>query len=202
MTNAPDDAPNLLHKNPETTPDDIANEFVGLYQRARSRFCREVLKSPTVDSVWDVAMRPEWSPASHNTIEYDGRVGKLISRSWDEVRPTIQRIGPFVEADPTLLDVHARLTHTFDVQGGRVGPEKIALFNLRLWTSRSLHWLWGHRKEGDMVALFGVQTGSVQLKGLAPKPMLNARLNASHGLPNKSPDPHANGKRHPAPSNG
>jgi hypothetical protein len=200
MNNVPDDAPDLLHKNPETTPDIIANKFVGLYRRARRHFCQEALKSTTTDSAWDAALRPEWSPADHNPVEFDERLSKRISRSWDEVRPPVQQTAPYIEADPSLLDVHSGLAHTFDVREGQIMPERIALFNLRLWMSRSLHWLWDHRLTGELVALFGVQTGSVQLEGLSPKPMLDACLNGSHDFPNKSTDTHANRQRHPAPS--
>ena len=79
-------------------------------------------------------------------------------------------------------------------------PERIVLFNLRLWVSQGLHWLWDHRLTGEVVVLFGVQSGSVQLKGLSPKPMLNACLNASHDLSNKPAEDHANRQRHPASS--
>jgi hypothetical protein len=53
-------------------------------------------------------------------------------------------------------------------------PERIALFHLRLWVSQALHWLWDHRLTGEAIALFAIQTANVKLKGLAPKPMLNA----------------------------
>jgi hypothetical protein len=198
MTNTPDDAPNLLHKNPEST-DAIAEPFTDLYRRARRQFSYEVLKSPSADSAWNAALRPKWSPAEHNPIRYEGRLSKLISRSWDEARPTIQEAAPYIEADPSLLDVHSGLAHTFDVRKGRVIPERVALFNLRLWVSRALRRLWNHRLTGEAAALFGVQTGSVQLKGMIPKPMLSA-LSPSHHLPDKRPDRYANGSRHQSPS--
>jgi len=172
--NAPDDAPNLLHYNPETEEEKIAEPFVDLYQKARSHFCQEVLKSTATDSAWDAALRPKWSPADHNTVAYDDRLSRLISRSWDEVRPSFQQAAPYIEADPSLLDVHSGLAHTFDVRESQIMPERIALFNLRLWVSQALHWLWDHRLTGEAIALFAIQTANVKLKGLAPKPMLNA----------------------------
>ncbi|MCS3782689.1 hypothetical protein [Salinibacter ruber] len=198
MTNAPDDAPGLLHKNPEST-DDISTTFIDLYRRARHQFSHEVLKSTATGSAWKAALRPKWSPADHNTVPYDDRLSKLISRSWDDVRPTVQEAAPYIEADPSLLDVHAGLAHTFDVQKGQVMPERVALFNLRLWISQALHRLWDNRLTGEAAALFGVQTGSVQLKGMIPKPMLGT-LSPSHNLSDKGPDHHANGTRHPSPS--
>lgn len=198
MTNAPDDAPNLLHKNPEAT-DDVATPFMGLYRRARRQFSHEVLKSTATGSAWDAALRPKWSPADHNPIRYEGRLSKLISRSWDEVRPTVQEAAPYIEADPSLLDVHSGLAHTFDVRKGQVMPERVALFNLRLWISRALHRLWDNRLTGEAAALFAVRQATVQLKGLVPEPMLGV-LSPSHNLLDKGPDHHANGTRHPSPS--
>lgn len=198
MTNVPDDAPNLLHKNPEST-DKIATPFIGLYRRARHQFSHEVLKSPSADSAWNAALRPKWSPSDHNPIRYQGRLSKLISRSWDEVRPTVQEAAPYIEADPSLLDVHSGLAHTFEVRKGQVMPERVALFNLRLWISQSLHRLWDNRLTGEAAALFAVRQATVQLKGLVPEPMLGA-LSPSHNLPDKGPDRYANGTRHPSPS--
>lgn len=195
----PNDAPNLLRKNPETDADDIATPFLELYQRARDRFCDEVLKSTVTDSAWDVALRPKWTPAEHNPIEYKNRLSKLISRSWDEVRPTVQEATPYIEAAPSLLDVHSGLAHTFDVRGGQIMPERVALFNLRIWVTQALHRLWDNRLTGEAAALLRVKPSSVQLKGMLPKPMLGA-LSPSRSLPDKCPDHHGNGKRHPATS--
>jgi hypothetical protein len=182
---APDDAPNLLHYNPETEEEKIAEPFVDLYQKARSHFCQEVLKSSTTESAWNAALRPKWSPADHNTVAYDDRLSKLISRSWDEVRPTVQNAAPYIETAPSLLDVHSGLAHTFDVREGQIMPEKIALFNLRLWVSQALHSLWDQRLTGEATALFAIQTATVQLKGMAPKPLLETHISASHDLSNK-----------------
>lgn len=198
MTNTPDDAPNLLHKNPESTYA-IAEPFMNLYRQARRQFSHEVLTSTATDSAWDAALRPKWSPAEHNPIRYEGRLSKLISRSWDEVRPTVQEAAPYIEADPSLLDVHSGLAHTFDVQKGQVMPERVALFNLRLWISQSLHRLWDNRLTGEAAALFAVRQDTVQLKGLVPEPMLGA-LSPSHNLPDKGPDRYADCQRHPASS--
>jgi hypothetical protein len=200
MKNVPHDAPDLLHKNPETAPQAIAEPFIGLYQRARNHFWREVLKLPTVNSAWNAALRPKWSPADRNYVSYDDRLSKLISRSWDEVRPTVQEAAPYIEADPTLLDVHSGLAHTFDVREGHVMPERVALFNLRLWVTQALHSLWNDRLTGEASALFAVLKDSVQLKGLVPKPMLSA-LSPSHDLSNKSTGAHANRQRHSATGN-
>jgi len=201
MMDTSNDTPNLLHYNPETEEENIAEPFMDLYQRARHRFYCEVLKATAAESAWDATLRPKWSPADHNAVAYDERLSKLITRSWDDVRPTVQEAAPYIEADPSLLDVHSGLAHTFDVRKGQVMPERIALFNLRLWTSQSLHWAWDHRLTDTLVALFGVQTKRVQLKGLAPRPMLDAHLNGSHDLSNKPAENHANSQRHPAPSN-
>lgn len=198
MTNTSDDAPNLLHKNPEST-DKIAPPFTDLYRRARRQFSSEVLESTSADSAWDAALRPKWSPSHHNPIRYEGRLSKLISRSWDEVRPTVQEAAPYIEADPSLLDVHSGLAHTFDVRTGQVMPERVALFNLRLWISQALHRLWDNRLTGEAAALFAVRQATVQLKGLVPEPMLGA-LSPSHHLPDKFPDPHGDSQRHPAQS--
>lgn len=198
MTNVPNDAPDLLNKSPEST-DAIAEPFMNLYRRARGHFYHEVLKSSATDSAWEASLRPTWSPAEHNPIRYEGRLSKLISRSWAEVRPTVQEAAPYIEADPSLLDVHSGLAHTFDVRTGEVMPERVALFNLRLWISRALHRLWDHRLTGEAAALFGVRAGSVHLKGMVPKPMLGA-VSPSHSLPDKRPDSNGNRQRHPSPS--
>ena len=184
MTDLSHDAPDLLHKNPETD-DDIADPFIDLYRQARRCFCHEVLEYSAFDSVWDVATRPGWSPTIHNPIDYDGRLSKLVSRSWDEARPPVQQAAPFIETDPTLLDVHSGLAHTFDVREGRAMPERIALFNLRMWVTRGLRQFWDRRLTGELTALFGVQSNGVQLKGMAPKPLLEAHIRTSHDLSNK-----------------
>jgi hypothetical protein len=199
MTNVPDDAPNLLRKNPETASDDIAVPFMDLYRRARHRFSKKILKSPSAHSAWDAALRPRWSPADRNPIGFDKRLSKLISRSWAEVRPTVQEAEPYIESDPSLLDVHSGLAHTFDVRTGQVLPERVALFNLRLWVTQALHSLWDRRLTGEAAALFGVRADNVQLKGLVPRPMLGA-LSASHNLPHKCPNPYAERPRHSASS--
>lgn len=200
MTNAPQDAPDLLQKNPETTTEDIAEPFVTLYRRARHRFCHEVMKCPSAQSVWDATMRPTWSP-SDNTIGYNERLSKLISRSWDEARPPVQQAARFIEADPTLLDIHSGLAHTFDVRKGHVMPEKIALFNLRMWVTRGLRQFWDRKLTGELTALLGVQSNGVQLKGMAPKPLLQARINAPQDLSSNPADAHADCPRHSVPSN-
>ncbi len=172
---------------------------MNLYRRARRQFSCEVLKSPSADSAWNAALRPKWSPVDHNPIRYEGRLSKLISRSWDEVRPTVQEAAPYIEADASLLDVHSGLAHTFDVRKGQVMPERVALFNLRLWISRALHRLWDNRLTGEAAALFAVRQATVQLKGLVPEPMLGA-LSPSHNLPDKGSDRYADCQRHPASS--
>jgi hypothetical protein len=190
----PKDAPNLLRKDPEST-DDIAAPFMELYQRARRRFCHEVLRSTDSGSPWEASLRPRWSPSDRNPIGFDKRLSKLISSSWAEVRPTVQEAAPYIEADPSLLDIHSGLAHTFDVRKGQVLPERIALFNLRLWVTRALHSLWKDRLTGEAAALFGVRSDTVQLKGLVPEPMLGA-LSPSHSLPDKCPNPYADRPRH------
>jgi hypothetical protein len=174
-TSVPDTAPDLFRYNPETEDSKIPGPFMDLYRRARRHFCHEILNRPSVDSPWTAALRSAWdlsSPKRHGSTARKERLTGLIDRTWNEVRPSLQQAEALISADPTLLDVHGGLA--FDCWEEQVGPVDVATLNLRLWTRRSLRSFWERRLDGKLMALFGVQPKRVELKGLAPAPLLEA----------------------------
>jgi hypothetical protein len=181
--NTPDDAPNLLRKNPETDEENIDEQFMQLYRLARKHLCYRILQSSFVDSVWESTMRPKWDLEDHNPIEYQSRLDKIINRAWQEIRPATQQVGLFVDADATLLDVHSGLPQSFSMD--KVIPEKVVLLNLRRWITQGLYHFWEHRLTGERYALFNVQKNAVQLKGVVPETILDVYASGPQSVPYK-----------------
>lgn len=180
--NFSDDAPALLHYNPETESEEIHDDFVELYEMARRHLCYMILTDPDVDSVWQSTMRRKWRSGNH--VQYRSRLDAMVNKAWDQICPAEQQIRDLASIDPTLLDVHSGLAHTYDVRRGRVSPEKIARYNLRMWITQALYWFWKRRLDGRRTALFNVQSESVTLEGVVPAVMMEVY---AHGLYSSGP---------------
>lgn len=170
--NAPATAPDLLHKNPNKNEkhDDpssrIPDECLSLYRRARRAFCREILRS---SNAWTAALRPDWSWQEDNPIQYENRIDRAVHRSWKRAKPNQACVARCARAVPTLMSVHTGL-----FLGDQDSKEDVIRANLRYWVIQGLRVFWNRRLSGEACALLRVRSSGVALRGVAPKPVIEA----------------------------